>query len=194
MITLTRGKKMDAQKQQDLSKINKMLDNCLTLSLLDKDDLSLENDILNEDKLYRIKNYGNKSNNFKFETTNRDTSLIPINTQNDIINYENAKVTAEQHKISAIGSVSGSDQRNIKALEIPVKDFFNSIQEIKNGIVKIDNSNLFSGFVFGALEDLEGGMKNGKFKPKTLRNLHMEVNSKLEHIKEKQSNSSKFKI
>jgi hypothetical protein len=185
---------MHVQKQLDLLKINKMLDNCLTVSLLDKDDLSLEKNILNKDKLYTIKNYGNKPSNFKFETTHRDTSLTPDSVLKDIINYENAKVTAEQNKDSPTRSISYSDNKNIEALEKPVLDFFNRIQEIKTGIIKIDNSNLFSGFVFGALEDLEDGMKNGKFKPKTLRNLHTEVNSKLEHIKEKQSNSSKLKI
>jgi hypothetical protein len=185
---------MHLQKQLDLLKINEMLDNCLTVSLLDKDDLSLEKDILNEDKIYRIKNYGNKPNRFKFETTHRDSSLIPDNTVIDIINYENAKVTAEQNKDSPTRSVSDSDKRNIEAFEKPVIDFFNRIQEIKTGIIKIDNTNLFSGFVFGVLEELKGGMKNGKFKPKTLKNLHIEVNSKLDHINDKQSNSSKFKI
>jgi hypothetical protein len=186
-------------KKREFARITSMLDKCLYIDLKDRDDVSLENEILGEFVAQKSNIYGNKPRGFRYELSDRDTSMIPLLVQIQIVEYENAKITAEHNKVSAAGSISYADQKKLDLLKPDIDVFLSKIQSIKKGLREIDKSSVFDesqkrSFIMGVCEELTAGIaENGKLKGKAVKALYNEVLVKTKRITASQTSNLKLK-
>lgn len=189
-MALTPEQRAAQFKEQDLKTINEITEKCLFIDLKNRDDVDLEAEVLNDDSRKVLNNFRNKPVGFKYETTDRDNSMVPKPIQEKIANYMNAGIEAEQSKVSATGSLAYSQQKNLDGLKPDVQDFFDKITRIRDGVAEIENNpdipeDKKRVFAMSIADDLKDGIaKDGKLKMKTINNVDRDVGRKLEMFNE----------
>jgi len=130
-------------------------------------------------------NFRNKPSGFKYEKTDRDNSFIPLKTQDKIIDYMNAGVTAQQSKIGDNASISYQNQKTLDETKPEVEKFFNQLKGVEDGLKQILEStdpkviDTRSVFLMGLEEDLAMDNKSGKLKVSSMRKANDSVQYEL---------------
>lgn len=175
---------LDKQKQKELDYINNTLNNASFVDMVDRDDVSIKS-VLNNNPKEEQSTYRNKPLGFKYEITERGHSVTPKEIQEKIVNFENAKVKAEQEKIAPNASMNYENRKQLDEMKTDVEDYFKLIEGIKDGLKRVNEHPSLSdsqkrATIMGMKEDIESGFsKDGCIKMKTLKSLSRDVEYKL---------------
>ena len=140
----------------------------------------IENEILKNDILQKSRLYGAKPVGFKYEMTERDSSLVHRTMQEKIVKYENTKVEVEQKKLHIKASTPYSDQKKLDTLKPDIESFCSKVKEIKKILKAINstpsiNESEKRAYIMGVNEELQNGIRKGKLSTTTIKHLHNEA-------------------
>lgn len=175
------------EMERNFKTINRMIDQLSEVDMQDRDGISIESDVLSdENRRSQENNFKNKPLGFKYEMTDRDTSIVPLSVQKSIATYLSESVIAEQ---SRMGSIQ-SDQTLSKQIKPEIIDYVNKVNSIKACSTEIQKNVDFTEdekyhFAHSLSLELQEGIsnKNGKMKIGALRGAEVYTNGMFEKMK-----------